>query len=40
MDEEVRPDLIWTLAFIMNGAQRLGRCTVVAHGGAMADGGG
>jgi hypothetical protein len=40
MDEEVRPYLIWTLAFIMNGAQRLGRRTVVAHGGAMADGGG
>jgi hypothetical protein len=40
MDEEVRPELIWTLAFIMNGAQRPGRRTVAAHGGAMAGGGG
>jgi hypothetical protein len=40
MDEEVRPDLIWTLAFIMNDAQRPGRCTVAAHGGAMSGGGG
>jgi hypothetical protein len=40
MDEEERPDLIWTLAFIMNGAQRSGRRTVAARGGAMAVGGG
>jgi hypothetical protein len=40
MDEEVRPDLIWTLAFVMNGAKWLGRRTVAAHGGPMADGGG
>jgi hypothetical protein len=40
MDEEVPPDLIWTLAFTMNGAQRPGRRTVAARGGAMAGGGG
>jgi hypothetical protein len=40
MDEEVRPDLIWTLAFIMNSAQRPVRLTVAARGGAMAGGGG
>jgi hypothetical protein len=40
MDEEVRPDLIWTLAFIMNDAQWPGRRAVAARGGAMAGGGG
>jgi hypothetical protein len=40
MDEEGRPDLIWTLAFIMNGAQRPGRRMVAAPGGAMTAGGG
>jgi hypothetical protein len=40
MDEEVRPDLIWTLAFIMNDAQRPGRRMVVARSGAMVGGGG
>jgi hypothetical protein len=40
MDEEVPLDLIWTLAFTMNDAQRSGRRTVAARGGAMAGGGG
>jgi hypothetical protein len=40
MDEEVRSDLIWTLAFIMNDTQRPRRRTVAARGGAMAGGGG
>jgi hypothetical protein len=40
MDEEVRSDLIWTLAFITNDTQRPGRRMVVARGGAMAGDGG
>jgi hypothetical protein len=42
-DEGVRPDLIRTLDFIMDGAQqpgRWGRRTTGARGGTMADSGG